>query len=71
MAARRDNVIVPATLDDVRDGSAVNFQAGGNVPAEIRRSDHNQTTTWVSRGVAKRDCGKEDNSYKKSADVAG
>jgi len=43
MSPSRDPVIVPAPLDDVRDRSAIDLQVGGNVPAEVRHSDHNET----------------------------
>ena len=62
---------VAATLNNVSDGSAIDFQVGGNVPAEIRRSDDNETATRLSRGVANRKCNKERNSKKKSAEIAG
>jgi len=49
MPPSRDAVVVAATLDDVRHGSAVDFQAGGYVPAEIGRSDHNQASARLTR----------------------
>ena len=45
------------------------IQVDGKVPAEIRRSDHNQTATWLTRSVAKRNSGEEDKNEKKSADA--
>jgi len=45
------------------------LQVGGKVPAEIRRSDHNQTATRLSRSFAKRTSGDKDKNQKKSADV--
>jgi hypothetical protein len=69
MSAGWDQMIVAATLDDVPNSSAIYFQVGGKVPAEIRRSDHNQTATWLSRSVAKRNSGEEDKNEKKSADA--
>ena len=51
MPPGRDAVVVPATLDNVRNGLAIDLQVGGNVPAEVRHSDHNETATWLSRGV--------------------
>jgi hypothetical protein len=33
------------------DGSAIDFQVGRNVPAEIRRSDDNETATQPTGGV--------------------
>jgi hypothetical protein len=69
MSAGWDQMIVAATLDDVPNSSAIYFQVGGKVPAEIRRSDHNQTATWLSRSVAKRNSEEEDKNEKKSADA--
>ena len=46
-----DAVVVPATLDNVRNGLAIDLKVGGKVPAEVRYSDHNETATWLSRGV--------------------
>jgi hypothetical protein len=56
-------------LDNVSDGLAVYLQVGRKVPAEIRRSDHNQTATRLSRSVAKRNSGEKDHNQKKSADA--
>ena len=50
-----DAVIVAATLDNVRNGLAIDLQVGGQVPAEVRHSDRNETATWLSRGVGYRD----------------
>jgi len=71
MRTSRDAVVVPATLDNVPNGLAIDLQIGGKVPAEVRHSDHNETATWLSRGVGYRDCRKEDENQKKSADIAG
>jgi hypothetical protein len=71
MPSRRNAVVIAATLDDIRHGSAVDFQAGGNVPAEISRSDYNQTSGLLSRSFARRDSAGEDKNNNKSADVAG
>ena len=62
-------MVITATLDNVRHGSAIDLKIGGKVPAEIRRSDHNQTATRLSRSVAKRNSGEEDKNQKKSADA--
>jgi hypothetical protein len=70
MPARRDEVIVAATLDNVRHGSAIDLQIRRNVPAEIGGSDDNQTTTRLTRGVAMRDRREEDNGEKQSTEVA-
>jgi hypothetical protein len=51
MRTSREAVIVSATLDNVRNGLAIDLQIGGKVPAEVRHSDHNETATWLSRGV--------------------
>ena len=69
MSAGWDQMIVAPTLDNVSNGSAIYLQVGGKVPAEIRGSDHNQTATWLSRSVAKRNSGEEDQNQKKSADA--
>ena len=29
---------------------------GGKIPAEVRHSDHNETATWLSRGIGCVDC---------------
>jgi hypothetical protein len=71
MPAGRDDVIVAAPLDNVRHGPSIDLEVGCKVPAEIRRSDDNEATTPLSRGVAKRHGRKEDENQKKSADVAG
>ena len=47
----RDGVVVPATLDNIRYGLAIDLKAGRKIPAEVRYSDHNETATWHSRGV--------------------
>jgi len=70
MSACRDNMVITATLDNVRHGSAIDLKIGGKVPAEIRRSDDNEATIWLSRGIAKRDCRKEDKNQQNSADIA-
>jgi hypothetical protein len=54
-----------------RDCLATDLDIGGNVPAEVRHSDHNETATGFSRGVGNRDCREDDENQKKSADVAG
>jgi len=64
-------VIVSATLDNVRDGLAVDLQVGGKVPAEVRHSDNDETAIWLSSGVGYRGCREEDENQNKSADVAG
>jgi hypothetical protein len=51
MPPGRDAVVIAPTLDNVRNGLAIDLQIGGNVPAEVRHSDHNETATWVSRGA--------------------
>ena len=71
MRPGRDAVVVAATLDNVRNGLAIDLQIGGKVPAEVRHSDHNETATWLSRGVGYRDCREEDENQKKSAEIAG
>ena len=71
MRPGRDAVVVAATLDNVRNGLAIDLQVGGKVPAEVRHSDHNETATWLGRAVGYRDCRKEDENQKKSADIAG
>ena len=60
MAPGRDSVIVPATLHKVRNRLAIDLQIGGNIRAEVRRSDHNETATWLIRGVGYRDSRKDD-----------
>jgi len=69
MSAGWDQMIVAPTLNNVSNGSAIYLQVGGKVPAEIRGSDHNQTATRLSRSVAKRNPGGEDQNQKKSADA--
>jgi hypothetical protein len=69
MSAGWDQMIVAAPLDDISNGSAIYLQVGGKVPAEIRRSDHNQTATRLSRSVAERNSGEKDKNQKKSADA--
>ena len=56
MPPGRDAVVVPATLDNVRNGLVIDLKVGGKVPAEVRHSDHNETATWLSRGVGCLDC---------------
>jgi hypothetical protein len=51
--------------------SVFDLEVDRKVPAEIRHSDDNHTTTRLSRGVSKRDCRQENKNQKKSADVAG
>ena len=69
MAPGLDAVIVPATLDNVRNRLAIDLQINSNIPAEVRRSDHNEAATWLSRGVGYGDCREEDENQKKSADT--
>jgi hypothetical protein len=51
MPPGRDAVIVPATLDNVPNGLAIDLQVGGKIPAEVRHSDDNKTATWISCGI--------------------
>jgi hypothetical protein len=51
MSPCRDVVVVPATLNNVPDGLAIDLKIGGKVPAEVCYSDHNETATWMSRGI--------------------
>jgi hypothetical protein len=53
MPARRDELVVAATLDNVHHGSAIDLQIGGKVPAEVGGSDDNKTTAGLTGGVAK------------------
>ncbi len=71
MPACRDEVIVAATLDNIRHGSPIDLQIGGKVPAEVSGPDDNQTTTRLMRGVAMRDHTKEGKNEKQSAEVTG
>ena len=71
MGPGRDEVVVAATLDNVRDGLAIDLEIGGKVPAEIRRSDHNQTSPRLTGSFGKRESGNEDKDKNKSADAAG
>jgi hypothetical protein len=71
MTARGDEAVVSATLNNSRDRSAIDPKIETNVPSEIRRSDDNETGTWLSRSVGNGDCREEDENKKKSADVAG
>jgi hypothetical protein len=71
MTARGDEAVVSATLNNSRDRSAIDPKIETNVPSEIRRSDDNETATWLSRSVGNGDCREEDENKKKSADVAG
>ena len=71
MAPGRDAVIVPATLDNVRNRLAIDLQIGSNIPAEVRRSNHNETATRLSRGIGYRDSREDDKNQKKSADTVG
>jgi len=64
-----DQMIVAATLDNISNGSAIYLQVGRKVPAEIRRSHHNQTATRLNRSFAKRTSGEKDKNQKKSADA--
>jgi len=38
-------MIVPATLDNIRNGLGIDLKIGGNVPAEVRYSDNNEAAT--------------------------
>ena len=67
----RDGMIVFATLDDVRDRSAIDLEISDHVPTEIGHSDHNQTASTRSGGVGDRDCREENENQNKSADTAG
>jgi len=44
-------VIVPPTLNNIRDRLPIDLEVGGKIPAEVRHSDHNETATRVSRGI--------------------
>jgi hypothetical protein len=52
MPPSRDAVVVPATLDNVRNSLAIDLQVGGKVPAEVRHSDHNETATGLAAALA-------------------
>ena len=71
MAPGRDAVIVPATLDNVRNRLTIDLQINSNIPPEVRRSDHNEAATWFSRGAGYRDSRKDDKNQKKSAAATG
>jgi hypothetical protein len=68
MAGGRDVVIVPATRDDVRNRSPIDLQIGNNIRTEVRRSDHNETTPLLSRGICYRYSRKDDKNQKQSAE---
>ena len=51
MPGCRDEVVVAATLDDIRHGSSIDLEVDRKVPAEVRHSDDNETATWLSSGV--------------------
>ena len=70
MPPGRDAVVVPATLDNVRNGLAIDLQVGGKVPAEVRHSDHNETASRFS-GVSLPGLQRKSENQKKSSDVAG
>jgi hypothetical protein len=48
MAPGRVAVIVTVALDNVRTRLAIDLQIGSNIPAEVSRSDHDQTATGFS-----------------------
>jgi hypothetical protein len=48
-------VVIAATLDNVRDGLAVDLKVYGKVPAEIRHSNHTDTAIWFN-AVCYREC---------------
>jgi hypothetical protein len=64
-------VVGPVTLNNIRNGLAIDLEIGGNVPTEVRHSDNNETAIWFSRGVGYRDCREENETQKKSPDAAG
>ena len=49
----------------------IDLQIDSNIPAEVRRSDHNETAAWLSYGVGYRDAGVDDKNQKKSVDSTG
>ena len=69
MSPGRDVTVVPATVDNIRNGLAIDLEIGGNLPAEVRYSDNNKTATWLSCVGGYRDCGEEDETQKESADA--
>ena len=64
-------MIVPPTLNNIRDRLPIDLEVGGKVPAEVRHSDDNETATRLSGGVGHRDSREDNKNQKKSADVAG
>ena len=64
-------MVIAAVLDNVRNGFAIDLQIGGEVPAEIRDPDHNETATLGTGGVGCRDRKEKDKNQNKFADVAG
>jgi hypothetical protein len=44
---------------------AIDLKVRRKVPAEVRYSDHNETATWLSRGVGQGDCREEDENEQK------
>ena len=61
-------MVVFATLNNVRDRSAIDLEISDNVPAEVRHPDHNETATWLSHGVDYQDSREDDKNQKQSVE---
>lgn len=48
-------MFVPAALYNIGNGLAIDLEIGGDVRAEVRYSDHNETATWLGRVGGNRD----------------
>jgi hypothetical protein len=60
MTPRRDQVIVAATLDDVRDGSAIYLEMDSYVPSEICCPQNNKAASRLSNSTSRRESANRD-----------
>src|SRR5689334_10873146 len=63
-------MVVAATLDDIPNRFSIDLQVCGEIPAEVRYPDHDETAWLIRSGVGRRDCKEESKSEKNFTDVA-
>jgi hypothetical protein len=61
MTPRGQETVVAATLDNVRDGSAVDLKMEGQIPPKVRGPQNNKTPTRLGGGSDRRYANKNEN----------
>jgi hypothetical protein len=61
--------VIVATLDNVRNGPAVDVKFESQIPSEVRRSENDQMPAGLSGGAAHRHRRNKDENEQESAEV--